>query len=124
MRQFSTCLLIVVLHSVAHIALNLAKPQSISHMFGSWLYGVKKELRSLVLLGAGVIAWSIWLHRNDIVFERKTLFSFAGYLYSYPSTSFLGYSPAVGYAGYSCSGLATVGAGGEGLLLPGVWVAV
>ena len=54
--------------SVAHIALNLAKPQSISHMFGSWLYGVKKELRSLVLLGAGVITWSIWLHKNDIVF--------------------------------------------------------
>ena len=54
--------------SVAHIALNLAKPQSISHMFGSWLYGVKKELRSLVLLGAGVIAWSIWLHKNEIVF--------------------------------------------------------
>ena len=85
----------------------------------------KKELRSLVLLGAGVIAWSIWLHRNDIVFEKKkTLFSFAGYLCSYPSTPFLGYSPAVGYAGYSCSGLAAVGAGGEGLLFPGVWVAV
>jgi len=93
-------------------------------MFGSWLYGVKKELRSLVLLGAGVIAWSIWLHRNDIVFERKTLFSFAGYLCSYPSTPFLGYSPAVGYAGYSCSGHATVGAGDEGLLFLGVLVAV
>jgi 4-hydroxybenzoate polyprenyltransferase len=44
-------------------------------MFGSWLYGVKKELRSLVLLGAGVIAWSIWLYRNDIVFEKKKIYS-------------------------------------------------
>ena len=61
--------------SVAHIALNLAKPQSIWHMFGSWLYGVKKELRSLVLLGAGVIAWSIWLHRNGIVFKKKKIVS-------------------------------------------------
>ena len=74
-------------------------------MFGSWLYGVKKELRSLVLLGAGVIAWSIRLHRNDIVFEKKKL-SFAGYLCSYPPTPFLVYSPAIGYAGYSYSGLA------------------
>jgi 4-alpha-glucanotransferase len=44
-------------------------------MFGSWLYGVKKELRSLVLLGEGVMAWSIWLHRNDIVFEKKKNYS-------------------------------------------------
>jgi hypothetical protein len=44
-------------------------------MFGSWLYGIKKELRSLVLLGAGVIDWSIWLHRNDIVFEKKKNYS-------------------------------------------------
>ena len=84
----------------------------------------KKELRSLVLLGAGVIAWSIWLHRNNIVFKKKKLFSFAVYICSYPSTPFLGYSPTVGYAGYSCSGLAAVGAGGEGLLFPDVWVAV
>jgi hypothetical protein len=81
----------------------------------------KKELRSLVLLGAGVIAWSIWLHRNNIVFKNKKIFSFAGYLCSYPSTLFLGYSPTVGYAGYRCSGLA---AGGKGLLFLGVWVAV
>jgi hypothetical protein len=54
--------------------------------------------------------------------KRKKIFSFAGYLCIYPSTLFLGYSPAVGYAGYSCSGLAAVGAGGEGLLFPGVWV--
>ena len=110
--------------SVAHIALNLAKPQSILHMFGSWLYGVKKELRSLVLLGVGVIAWSIWLHRNDIVFEKKNYSPLQVILCRYPPTPFLVYSPAIGYVGYSCSGLAAVGAGGEGLLFPDVWVAV
>jgi hypothetical protein len=47
------------------------KPQSVEHMFGSWLNGVTKHLRSIVLLGAAVTCWSIWLHRNDFVFEKK-----------------------------------------------------
>jgi hypothetical protein len=58
------------------------------------------------------------------LFLKKKLFSFAGYFCSYPSTLFLGYPPTVRYARYSYSGLAAVGAGGEGLLFLGVWMAV
>ena len=42
-------------------------------MFGSWLNGVTKHLRSIVLLGAAVTCWSIWLNKNDFVFEKKKL---------------------------------------------------
>jgi hypothetical protein len=59
-----------------------------------------------------------------LLLKEKKLFSFAEYLCNYPSTLFLGYSSAVGYARYSCSGLAVVGVDGEGLLFGGVSVAV
>ena len=34
---------------------------------------VTEHLRSIVLLGATVACWSIWLHRNDFIFEKKKL---------------------------------------------------
>ena len=59
--------------SFSQVAFNLTKPQSVEHMFGGWLNGVTKHLRSLVFLGAAVTCWSIWLHKNDFVFEKKKL---------------------------------------------------
>jgi hypothetical protein len=40
-------------------------------MFGSWLGGIIKDLKLLALLGAAVVCWAIWRHRNDIVFQHK-----------------------------------------------------
>jgi hypothetical protein len=40
-------------------------------MLNSWLWGINKDLKQLVLLGAAAICCVIWHHRNDIVFERK-----------------------------------------------------
>jgi hypothetical protein len=42
-------------------------------MFNSWLWGINKELKPLVLSGAASICWAIWRHWNDIVFERKNV---------------------------------------------------
>ena len=44
---------------------------SVSNMFGNWIQGISKDLKPLVLLGAAATYWSIWLCRNDIVFEKK-----------------------------------------------------
>ena len=44
---------------------------SVSNMFGNWIQGISKDLKPLVLLGAAATYWSIWLCRNDIVFENK-----------------------------------------------------
>jgi len=106
------------------VAFNLTKPQSVAHMFGGWLNGVTKHLRSLVLLGAAVTCSSIWLHRNDFVFKRKNSFSFAGYLCNLPQAPFVGYPSEAGVPGYSYGGIATFGANGEGYFYLGVWVAI
>ncbi|PNT67221.1 hypothetical protein BRADI_3g22914v3, partial [Brachypodium distachyon] len=37
--------------------------------------GVDKNLRPLILVGAATVFWSIWLCRNDIVFDRKKVHS-------------------------------------------------
>ncbi|WVZ75254.1 hypothetical protein U9M48_023328 [Paspalum notatum var. saurae] len=50
-------------------------PSSISNMFGSWLEGFNHNIRNIVLLGAASVSWALWLTRNDIVFERKTIYS-------------------------------------------------
>jgi len=42
-----------------------------SHMFGAWLEGISKKLKCLVLLGSSTIYWSVCLHMNDLVFEKK-----------------------------------------------------
>ena len=47
------------------------QPHSVSSMFGSWLCGLSKELKLLALLGAAAMYWSLWLCRNDLVFEMK-----------------------------------------------------
>src|SRR6266498_2904531 len=44
-------------------------------MFGAWLDGFDKSLTSIALLGAAITVWAIWLHRNDMVFEKKTISS-------------------------------------------------
>ncbi len=44
-------------------------------MFGHWIRRQPHNLRSLVLLGATTTIWSIWLCRNDVVFERKNISS-------------------------------------------------
>jgi len=44
-------------------------------MFNGWLRGVNKDVKLLLLLGGAVTCWSIWLSRNDIVFEKKKIVS-------------------------------------------------
>ena len=38
-------------------------------MFGPWLNGFRPKLKSRILVGATAICWTIWLNRNDMVFE-------------------------------------------------------
>ncbi|KAJ1279154.1 hypothetical protein BS78_04G133300 [Paspalum vaginatum] len=57
------------------MALGVPKPTSVVHIFGNWLEGFNKSLKSLALLGAATTYWTIWLNRNDFIFERKSSFS-------------------------------------------------
>ena len=68
--------------SVIQAASGLSQPHSVSSMFGSWLCGLSKELKSLALLGAAATCWSLWLCRNDLVFEKKRTSSPLQVIYS------------------------------------------
>jgi hypothetical protein len=69
---FFKCPLARTTWNLIQVATNLYPPCSISNMFNSWLRGLNKDLKQLVLLGAPAFCWAIWRHRNGIVFERKT----------------------------------------------------
>lgn len=40
-------------------------------MFGSWLQGLPSNWQHIALLGATAVCWSLWLGKNDLVFEKK-----------------------------------------------------
>ena len=64
------------------VALGLSKPCSAPQMFEIFIMGIPKEINPLVLLGVSISYWSLWLNRNDVVFQRKI--SLAGCLHNYP----------------------------------------
>lgn len=68
---FFECHFARVVWSMIHAALGLSQPRSVSDMFGSWLWGIEKELKPLILLGVAATCWSLWLCRNDIIFGNK-----------------------------------------------------
>lgn len=101
-RQFVNCFFIAVwcfsLEVFSQVGLNLRKPPSVAHMFGA-----TKQLRSLVLLDAAVTYWSIWLHRNDFVFEKKEFNSRLQVIYAISHMlNLCGYPSEVGVPRYDC----------------------
>jgi hypothetical protein len=70
---FFECQFAWTIWNLIQVATNLHPPRNISNMFNSWLWGINKELKQVVLLGATSICWAIWHDRNDIVFERKNV---------------------------------------------------
>ena len=68
---FFDCRFTQMIWSTVYSAWGLSKPRNISNMFGSWLNGITKFYKSLVLVGAAALCWSVWLCRNAFVFENK-----------------------------------------------------
>ena len=52
-----------------YITFGIQPTSSIANMFGPWLNGFRPKLKSRILVGATAICWTIWLNRNDMVFE-------------------------------------------------------
>ena len=57
--------------SVIQVASNLYPPSSVANIFGNWLHGIDVKFRILLRVGAITLIWSIWLCRNDKVFNDK-----------------------------------------------------
>jgi hypothetical protein len=79
---FFDCPLARSIWSIIQVATNLYLPHSVSNMFGTWLWGIDKDLKSLVLAGAAAICWVIWRCRSDVVFDRKGVPSSSQVIYS------------------------------------------
>jgi hypothetical protein len=79
MRQFSTyssiALLLGAIWGVIQIVTNLYLPHSVSNMFGTWLRGLDKDKKLLVLVSAAATCWVIWRCCNDMVFDQKVVTS-------------------------------------------------
>jgi len=59
---------------LVYAAWGIPKPHNMPSMCGSWLNGIPKEYKPLVLLGAAVLCWFVWLYRNAVVFDNKKIF--------------------------------------------------
>jgi hypothetical protein len=72
MHLFFECRFARVVWSIIQAASGLCQPYSVPNIFGTWLSGISKDLKSLALLGTTATVWSIWLYHHDSVFEKKT----------------------------------------------------
>jgi hypothetical protein len=70
---FFKCPFAHAIWNIVQVATNLYLPQSVSNIFGTWMWGLNKEQKSLALTGAAAICWAIWRCQNDIAFDRKIM---------------------------------------------------
>ena len=66
--------------SIIQIGSSIYPPSSIGNIFGNWLNVVDNRFKQLIRVTAFAVIWSLWLCRNDKIFNDKNLFSYAGYL--------------------------------------------
>jgi hypothetical protein len=89
---------------IIRVALGVSIPHRVSHLFGTWLEWISTMLKPIILLGTAVTIWSIWLCKNDLVFEKKKLLFFAGYLLVYTPTPLMGYPLEAGCTWFGYEG--------------------
>ena len=67
---FFDCYFARFVWNTVQMAYGIQPPTSFANLFGSWLHGLSLKLRNQILLGAAALCWSIWLNRNDMVFNK------------------------------------------------------
>jgi hypothetical protein len=85
-------------------------------LFGSWRHEIPNNWKPIALLGAKTLCWSIWLCRNDLVFEKKNFYSSLQVIFGYP--------PMLEFTRSCYGGITSLDASGYGYFLLGTWVAV
>jgi hypothetical protein len=48
----------------------LSAPQNIKHVYGDWIQNMNKTNKRLLFVRLDTMFWSVWLSRNDIVFNK------------------------------------------------------
>ena len=67
---FFDCQMARIISKIVQVSFNISPPLSIFYMFNGWLNGINKELMYKILVGASALCWTIWLSRNDMVFNN------------------------------------------------------
>ena len=98
---------------------------SIPHLFGSCLRGFQKDLKPIIILGAAATCWSIWLCINDLVFEKKLVYSPLHIVFfRNPLATHMRYPPKALRTGFGVEGIATIDASGYNVFLLGTWMTI
>jgi hypothetical protein len=53
-----------------YITSRLRELRSTRHMFSPWLNGMRTKLKQILLAGASALIWTIWLRRNEVIFDK------------------------------------------------------
>jgi hypothetical protein len=73
---FFDCVLAKFIWRVIQVTFGLSIPLNIKHVFGDWVQRMKEKDKKLLFVGMGAMFWSIWLSRNDIVFNKTPISSY------------------------------------------------
>jgi hypothetical protein len=65
------CRFVRTIWSIIQVASTLFSPCSIINIFGNWLNGIDRRFKKHIRVGAIAFIWSLWLCRNDKVFNDK-----------------------------------------------------
>jgi aminopeptidase-like protein len=53
--------------------------------FSDWLKGINRKLKSKIIVGASALCSTIWLSRNDIVFNKTVALSYLQAIFRGPT---------------------------------------
>src|SRR3954468_1027357 len=62
---FFSCKVARSIWSAIQMASNLYQPSSVANIFGNWLNGIDKKLKTILRIGALAVIWSLWLCKNN-----------------------------------------------------------
>jgi hypothetical protein len=74
-QLFFDCPMARLVWGCVAVAFGINKPNSVQHLFGSWLRSFLKKQRNLVVIGVAALCWAIWISRNDLVFNKSQFVS-------------------------------------------------
>jgi hypothetical protein len=68
---FFICHVVGAFWQIVNIATAIPKPNSRMHILAGWITSIRAKEKHLILVGVAAMFWSIWLCKNDIVFDKK-----------------------------------------------------
>jgi hypothetical protein len=55
-----------------YLSYNIPPQANVTNMFGKWHNGVTKTDKQKICIVVSVLCWSIWISRNDIIFNKHS----------------------------------------------------